>query len=67
MNVKQRQQLCRTLPGTNERLLGEPANILVYSLHDINFAYFKTSEPERWRFSIKVRHRALSNSPTNRV
>ncbi len=54
MNVKQLQQLCRTLPGANERLLGEPANILVYSLHDRNFAYFKTSAPERWRFSIKV-------------
>ena len=54
MNVRQLQQFCRTLPGANERLLGEPANILVYSLHDRNFAYFKTSEPERWRFSIKV-------------
>ena len=29
-------------------------NILVYSLHQTNFAYFKTSEPERSRFSIKV-------------
>ena len=54
MNVNQLQQFCRALPGTHERLLDEPANILVYSLHDINFAYFKTSEPERWRFSIKV-------------
>ncbi len=34
--------------------MSEPYNILVYSLDKINFAYFKTSEPERWRFSIKV-------------
>ena len=54
MNVKQLQKFCRDLPGTNERLLPDPYNILVSSLDKINFAYFKTSEPERWRFSIKV-------------
>ena len=54
MNVRQLQKFCQTLPGTSERLLADPANILVYSLDKINFAYFKTSEPERWRFSIKV-------------
>lgn len=32
----------------------DPANILVYSLDEKNFAYFKTSTPEKWRFSIKV-------------
>lgn len=54
MNVKQLQKFCRDLPGSNERLLGEPSNILVYSLDKTNFAYFKTSAPERWRFSMKV-------------
>ncbi len=54
MNVRQLQKFCQTLPGTSERLLADPANILVYSLDKINFAYFKTSEPERSRFSIKV-------------
>lgn len=54
MNVKQLQKLCRNLPGSNERFLADPYNILVYSLDKTNFAYFKTSEPERWRFSIKV-------------
>ena len=54
MIVKQLQKFCRNLPGANDRLLPEPYNILVYSLDKINFAYFKTSEPERWRFSIKV-------------
>lgn len=28
--------------------------MLVYSLDDKQFAYFKTSEPEKWRFSIRV-------------
>jgi predicted DNA-binding protein (MmcQ/YjbR family) len=54
MNVNQLQRFCRNLPGAHERLLGEPANILLYSLDERDFAYFKTSEPERWRFSIKV-------------
>ena len=54
MNVKQLRKFCQNLSGTNERLLPDPYNILVYSLDKTNFAYFKTSEPERWRFSIKV-------------
>lgn len=54
MNVTQLKKFCQTLPGTNERLLADPNNILVYSLDDRNFAYFKTSHPEMWRFSIKV-------------
>ena len=54
MNVEQLQKFCRKLPGADERLLADPYNILVYSLHQTNFAYFKTSEPERSRFSIKV-------------
>ena len=54
MNVSQLKKFCLSLPGARERLLGEPANILVYSLGERNFAYFKTSQPERWRFSIKV-------------
>ncbi|MEQ1518335.1 MAG: MmcQ/YjbR family DNA-binding protein [Usitatibacteraceae bacterium] len=54
MNVKQLQKYCRHLQSANERLLPDPYNILVYSVGNTNFAYFKTSEPERWRFSIKV-------------
>ena len=54
MNVTQLKKFCRNLPGASERLLPDPYNILVYSLDKTNFAYFKTSEPERWRFSIKV-------------
>ncbi len=54
MNTQQLRKLCRNLPGTNERLLPDPYNILVYSLDKNNFAYFKTSQPEMWRFSIKA-------------
>lgn len=54
MNVEQAKAFCRSLPATHERLLGEPSNILVYSVGEKNFAWFKTSEPERWRFSFRV-------------
>lgn len=54
MNLEQLKTFCRRLPAVNERLLGEPSNILVYSVGEKNFAWFKTSEPERWRFSFRV-------------
>ncbi|HSX62861.1 MAG TPA: MmcQ/YjbR family DNA-binding protein [Tahibacter sp.] len=54
MNVRQVKTFCRGLPATRERLLGAPENILVYSVGAKNFAWFKTSEPERWRFSFRV-------------
>ena len=54
MNIKQLRSFCKNLPWANERLLAAPANILVYSLDEKFFAYFKTSAPERWRFSFKV-------------
>lgn len=54
MNVKQLQKFCRGLPGAGERQWEPPFNVLVYSLGKNHFAYFKTSEPERWRFSFKV-------------
>ncbi len=54
MNLKQLQKFCRSLPGATVRLLPPPYNILVYELGRRDYAYFKTSEPEKWRFSIKV-------------
>lgn len=54
MRVDEVKAFCRGLRGSHERLLGEPANILVYSVGERNFAWFKTSEPERWRFSFRV-------------
>lgn len=40
--------------GVQEKLHAAPSNVLVYSVGDKFFAYFKTSEPEQWRFSIRV-------------
>ena len=54
MNVPQLKRLCRAFPGATETLYREPSNFLVYKIGDKKFAYFKTSEPEKWRFSIRV-------------
>ena len=54
MNVSQLKQFCRDFPHATETLYGEPYNFLVYSVGGRKFAYFKTSPPERWRFSTRV-------------
>jgi len=54
MNVTQLKAFCRGFPSAAETLHGEPYNFLVYAIGGRKFAYFKTSEPERWRFSTRV-------------
>ena len=54
MNVSQLKAFCRGFPGTAETLYDEPYNFLVYAVGGKKFAYFKTSHPERWRFSTRV-------------
>ena len=54
MNVAQLKDYCRRFPHACEVLHGEPYNFLVYSIGNRKFAYFKTSQPERWRFSTRV-------------
>ena len=54
MNVRQLKEFCNSLRGVTGHLYGEPYNFLVYSVGGRKFAYFKTSDPERWRFSTKV-------------
>jgi predicted DNA-binding protein (MmcQ/YjbR family) len=54
MNVTQLQRFCRSLAHATETPYGEPYNFLVYAVRGRKFAYFKTSEPERWRFSVRV-------------
>ena len=54
MNVSQLKRFCRDFPNATETLYGEPYNFLVYSVGGRKFAYFKTSQPERWRFSTRV-------------
>ena len=54
MNVPQLKAFCKRFPHATEPLYDEPYNFLVYSVGGRKFAYFKTSEPERWRFSTRV-------------
>lgn len=54
MNVLQLKQFCRGFPSSIETLYEEPYNFLVYAVGGKKFAYFKTSHPERWRFSTRV-------------
>ena len=54
MNVTQLKRLCRKFGGAVEKLYGHPSNILVYAVGGKTFAYFKTSQPEQWRFSLRV-------------
>jgi len=54
MNVRQLKQFCRGFGGATETLYEEPYNFLVYAVGGRKFAYFKTSHPERWRFSTRV-------------
>jgi len=66
MDRQQLSDYCKSLPGVEERLLGAPQNVLVYGIGDKQFAYFKTSEPEQWRFSLRVspdRFLELTNQP----
>nr|WP_298108354.1 MmcQ/YjbR family DNA-binding protein [uncultured Pseudomonas sp.] len=54
MDIGAVKRFCLSFPGAQEQLLGEPANVLIYAVGGKQFAYFKTSEPHRWRFSIRV-------------
>ncbi len=54
MDVAAVKAFCGGFPAAASKLIGPPGNVLVYSVDKRSFAYFKTSEPERWRFSIRV-------------
>ncbi|MGH8077318.1 MAG: MmcQ/YjbR family DNA-binding protein [Lysobacter sp.] len=54
MDTTQLKAFCEALPGATRLLHAPPTNVLSYRVGDKTFAYFKTSEPERWRFSIRV-------------
>ncbi len=54
MNVENLKRYCSGFQGATEVLHAGPSNILVYAVGGKTFAYFKTSEPERWRFSVRV-------------
>lgn len=52
MDVVAVKELCSRYPGAVSKLFGPPSNVLVYYVGGKKFAYFKTSDPEKWRFSI---------------
>ena len=54
MNVDQVKSYCRTFSGVVEKDNGHPSNVLSFSVERKKFAYFKTSDPEKWRFSLRV-------------
>jgi len=54
LTVAALKRYCRALPGATETDHGAPDNWLVYDVGGRKFAYFKTSAPERWRFSVRV-------------
>jgi predicted DNA-binding protein (MmcQ/YjbR family) len=54
MDTRRLKALCAGFPGATTLLHQAPVNVLSYKVGGRTFAYFKTSEPERWRFSIKV-------------
>ncbi len=54
MDVDAVKALCAGFPGASSTLHPEPSNVLVYYVRCRRFAYFKTSQPERWRFSVRT-------------
>lgn len=54
MNIDAVKTLCKQYPGAGERVAGAPANVHSFTVGGKPFAYFKTSQPEQWRFSIRT-------------
>ena len=54
MDIDQVKAFCKSLPGSIEQEQGAPSNLLSYKVGGKKFAYFKTSEPEQWRFSFRT-------------
>ena len=54
MNTRQLQTFCARFPGATSRSHPAPYNVLIYSIGGKQFAYFKLSEPEKWRFSLRA-------------
>lgn len=54
MNTRRLKAFCLKFPDAVATRFGEPENILTYKVRGRTFAYFKTSAPERWRFSVRV-------------
>ena len=54
MDTEALQAYCSQFPGATSKTYGPPGNVLVYAIGGKQFAYFKLSDPERWRFSFRA-------------
>lgn len=66
MDVAAVKEHCSRYSGVSSTAYGPPSNVLVYYAGGRKFAYFKTSDPEKWRFSIRTtpeRFLALTDVP----
>ena len=54
MDTRALRAYCARFPGATSRALDPPYNILLYEVGGRQFAYFKLSEPEKWRFSLRT-------------
>lgn len=66
MDVQALQAFCEQFPGATPKAYGHPSNVLIYFVGGKQFAYFKLSEPEKWRFSLRTtpeRFRELTEVP----
>ena len=54
MNIDEVTAYCLGFSSVLEKTNGHPANICTFSVGGKKFAYYKTSEPERCRFSVRV-------------
>lgn len=54
MNSADVKKYCSSYSSVTLERTGPPSNVLTYSVGGKKFAYFKTSDPEKWRFSIRT-------------
>ena len=54
MDVSEVKEYCAALPRAFSTLGGGSSNVMAYKVSGKKFAYFKTSDPEKWRFSVRV-------------
>jgi len=54
MQTRALKAYCARFPGATSRALDPPYNVLLYEVGGKQFAYFKLSEPGKWRFSFRA-------------
>ncbi len=54
MNLEQLSEYCCTLPSVSTAEIAAPGNIFRFKVDKQTFAYYKTSEPQLGRFSLRV-------------